>query len=143
MPGVIPDEGEAQVLNISLGKVASESTELRLYTNNRTPGLTDIATNYTEMTGQGYAKKTLAAAAWTVTPADTGTNTPAKGTTAAQTFTFSIAGGPTSVYGYYLVGATSGKLWGAELFSDGPYSVANAGDEITITPTLRLRSEYP
>jgi hypothetical protein len=143
MPGVIPDDGEAQILNIALGKVASESIELRLYTNNKVPALADVTANYTEMTGQGYAKKTLAAAAWTVTPADTGTNTPAKGTTAAQVFTFSIAGGPTPVYGYYLVGVTSGKLWGAESFADGPYSVANAGDEITITPTLRLRSEFP
>jgi len=143
MPGVIPDEGEAQVLSIALGKIAAESVELRLYTNNKVPALADVAGNYTEMTGQGYAKVTLAPAAWTITPADAGTNTPAKGTTTAQVFTFGTAGGPTPVYGYYLVGVTSGKLWGAEQFSDGPYSVANAGDQITITPTLRLRSEYP
>lgn len=143
MPGVIPDEGEAQMLGIVLGKTASESLELRLYKNDKTPGLVDVTADYIEMVGQGYTKKVLAPAAWTVTPADTGTNTPAKATTAAQVFTFSVAGGPTPIYGYYLVGVTSGKLWGPERFADGPYSVANAGDEITITPTLRLRSEYP
>lgn len=144
MPGVIPDEGELRALAVMLGMTPAEAFGLRLFVNDHTPGLTDTVADYDEMSGHGYAPITLDSTAWTVSPANPGVNTPAKGTTALQRFTFPTGGGaPVNVFGYYLVGLDSSRLWGAQRFADGPYVVRNDGDEIEVTPVLQLRSGYP
>lgn len=131
---LVPNEGEATMLNVMLGKSASENLTLKLFTNNVTPGETDTTATYTEASGNGYAAITLTAANWTVTQ---GSGSP--GTTHAdytqQTYTFT--GGPVSVFGYYIVGATSAKVYWAEAFA----AVANipaGGGTIKITPTINL-----
>ena len=130
---LVPNEGEVHILSLLCNKAAVENIEMRLFSSNTTPAETDTATTYTETAGGGYAKITLAPADWTVTGGG-----PSSAVCAQKTFTFTGAVTGGNVYGYYLVGATSGKVYGAERFSDGPYAIANNGDQIKITATLTL-----
>jgi hypothetical protein len=145
MPGVIPDEGELQMLAIATGVAAVEALAVRLYTNDKVPALADTVADYTEMAAHGYTPTLVPAGAWTGAPAQPGTNTPAIARAAVQEFTFPDSTGPPSdVYGYFLEGVDSGRLWGAERFGDGPYRVLGTpGDLVQVTPTLKLRSGYP
>jgi hypothetical protein len=125
---LVPNEGEAQMLNLILGKVSSENLTLKLFTSATTPAETDTAATYTEASGNGYAAITLTAANWTVNGTTVATYT-------QQTFTFT--GGPVTVQGYFIVGATSAKLYWAEAFA----AVANipaGGGTIKITPAINL-----
>lgn len=140
MAGVVPDEGEAHMLAIVLGIVAVEALELRLYVNDHTPGPTDTALAYTEMSGHGYSAHVLDGDAWDIDPATAGPGTPALADAGDITFVFDASGTPTLVYGAYLVGASSGVLWGAQRFAS-PVLVESMGDQIVVPTTWRLRSE--
>lgn len=133
MAFVVPNEGEAQMLNLILGKTATENLTLKLFTNNVTPAETDNAATYTEAAGNGYAAISLVAADWTVT-AGTGAPGTTTAVTANKVFTLTGVG---SYYGYYIVGATSGKLYLAEAF--GAVKTFDAGGgTITIPATMNL-----
>jgi hypothetical protein len=143
MPGVVPDEGEARMIATALGAIAPEALEVWLYTNDRVPALADTVADYTELTGPGYARKVLAPpSAWTITGAVAGQNTPALAAAAAQEFLFA-AGPPREVFGYLLVGATSGALWLAQRADNPPLRIQYDGDTVTVTPKIKLRTEYP
>lgn len=124
---VFPDTGENIVLEALVNKTAPQNLVLRLYTSNTTPAESDTAGTYTEASGNGYSAITLTGSSW---------NAASGGSIsyAQQTFTFSGALG--NVYGYYLTQASSGTLVYAERFTDGPYNIANNGDQIKITPTI-------
>jgi hypothetical protein len=64
MPSVYPQVGQVAILNLMLGKAGAldEPLILRLYSNDRTPSLTDVAADYTEVVGGGYAEEVLEAA---------------------------------------------------------------------------------
>lgn len=131
---LVPRTGEVMALSYLLGKTAStEPLDLKLYTNNVTPGETDTAGTYTEASGNGYAAIALTGAGWTITSAD-----PTSAAYAQQIFTFT---GPLgNVYGYFLIRHTSVDLVYAEKFSNGPYNIQNNGDLIKITPTITAES---
>ena len=141
MPGIVPDIGEAHMLALILGKVPGESLVLRLYVNDYTPVLASTLPDFVEMTGHGYAPRTLGPEAWAITAAVAGLNTPARASGTRQTFLFA-AGVPVTVYGHYVTGATSGTLWLAQRW-DEPVLVVNAGDAINVDPVLGLRTGYP
>jgi len=129
----IPDVGETRLLGNMVGKNTPENQLLKLFSNNITPADADVAGTYTEITGGGYAAKTLTATSW---------NAPTSGAPsfidyAQQTWTFTASVG--NVYGYYVVGETSGTLLWSERFSDGPYNVAASGDIIRVTPKITLQ----
>lgn len=126
---VVPDTGEDLALKNFLNKAAAQDQTLKLYTNNITPAEGDTAATYTEASGFGYAAKSVIGANWTFTP-----GAPSQAAYAAQTWTFN--GNLGNVYGYFVVQATSGTLMWAERFSDGPYNVANNGDQIIVTPKI-------
>ena len=128
----IPNGGEQKLLEFMLGKTAIEQFQLRLYSSNTTPGETDTAATYTQVSGGGYAAVGLTASNWTAT---------AGAPTAAvyPQVTFSFTGSVGNVYGYYVVGVTSGTLLWAERFTDGPYNVTTAGDTIRVTPRITLQ----
>lgn len=128
---LVPNEGEVQILNVALGKSTAENLTLKLFSNNYTPTETDTAASYTEVTGNGYAAQTVTAANWTVASGN-----PSTATAAAKTFSFTGAAG--NVYGYYLVGATSAKVYWAERFTTGPIVIQNNGDQIIITLTFGM-----
>jgi hypothetical protein len=128
----IPNAGEDLMLQHIVGKTAIENPVLKLYSNNLTPGETDTAGSYTEVSGNGYAAITLTGANWTITA-----GAPTEAAYAQQSFTFTGAAG--NVYGYFVVGASSGTLLWAEKFSDGPYNITQSGDVIKVTPKLTLQ----
>lgn len=132
MPLVVPNNGEGDALNFFVNKANPTDLILRLYTNNITPAETDVAATYTEASGSGYASVSLTGANWTITE-----GAPSDAAYAQQTFTFTGAlGGGGNVYGYYMTRTTSGRIALAERFSDGPYPIANNGDQIKITPKV-------
>lgn len=140
MPGVVPDEGELRMLRTVLGAVAPESLSVRLYVNDRDPALADTVADYEEMTGHGYARKTLDVSVWAYQMADAGTGTPAVALAPRQTFSFPNGGAVANVYGSIVVGETSGLLWWAVRFPNGPFRVTNPGDFVEVDPKLALRT---
>lgn len=133
MPLVLPDVGEADALAAIVAKTPAENLVLRLYTNDITPAEADTTATYTEATFTGYAALTLTPASWVVTE-----GAPSDATYPQQTFTSSADQAPQSVYGYYLTRVTSGRLAWAERFPNGPYVIANNGDNVKVTPKCTL-----
>lgn len=132
---VLPDQGEVIVLSLLVNKTSSisqENLKLRLYKSNTTPSESHTESDYTVADFTGYADATLTGSSWTV--ASSG------GVTTAEypqvTFTSSANSQNQSIYGYYVVQASSGKLVYAERFSDGPYVINNDQDAIRVTPKI-------
>jgi hypothetical protein len=136
---LVPDEGEVRLLTELLdGGTTRENWTLKLYKTNVTPAETDTSASYTECDFTNYVSKTLTR---TVGAGTWGTPSTAAGVTSStyhsgtpQTWTCGAAGN--TVYGYFVVGATSGKVAFAELF-DTPRTLA-ADDTLNLTPKLQL-----
>ena len=129
----MPNHGEADALAAFLNKAAPENLVLKLFKSNTTPAESDTAATYTEADFTGYTDEALTAASWTVTE-----GAPTSAAYPQLTFTSTAGSQSQNVYGYYVVGATSGRLKWAERFSDGPYTIVNNGDAIKITPAITL-----
>lgn len=127
---VYANVGEEVALKASLNHTAATNLVLRLYSNDVTPGETDTAGTYTELTTSGYAAITLTGSSWTVTP-----GAPTSASYAQQTFQLN---GSATAYGYYLTYATSGTLFAAERFSSAPYTVGAGGGTVRVTPVVTL-----
>lgn len=125
----ISSTGAANALSYFVGSSTNtETLVLKLYSNDVTPASNTVLTDFTEVSGGGYAEKLLTASNWNVNGASA--------TTTAQTFSFTSGVG--NVYGYYLVGSSSGSLIASERFTSGPYNVQNNGDVITVTATISI-----
>ena len=124
-----PDVGENLALEMIVNKTAPQNTVLKLYQNNITPAEGDVAGTYTEATFTGYAALTLTGATW---------GAAAGGSIAYPQQTFTSTANQTAqlIYGYYVIQTTSTTLLYSERFTDGPYSIANNGDLIRVTPTI-------
>lgn len=127
---LIPNAAEVRMLGNIVNKTASEDLILRLYSNNITPAETDTAATYTEVTGSGYAAKTLTGATWVVT-----SGAPSDATYPLQTWTFT---GAATVYGYFLTETTSGIIKWAERATSAPINIVTNGSKIELTPTITL-----
>ena len=125
---VVPNEGEVQLLKQALGASAIETLNVKLFCNNYTPVAASTGTNFTEAAGGGYAAKALTAASWTYAG---GNPTTASYPALTWTFTGALTTNPT-IYGYMVVGATSGKVYWAELLT-AAFTPANNGDTLTVT----------
>jgi len=129
-----PQQGETQLLTDLLS--SGENWTLKLFQNNYTPTSADTPASYTEATFTGYSSKTL-----TRTVTGSTWSTP---TAASPSVSQYNAGTPQSwsatsaqaIYGYYLVGATSGKLIWAEKFAS-PISLVNPST-LTLVPQVSL-----
>lgn len=132
---LVPDVGEVKLLEAALGKTAAENLTLKLFASNTTPAEGDTAGTYTEASGGGYSAKTLTTTTW-------GNASTSSGTTSASyaeqtwTFTGALTTNPT-IYGYFLVGATSGTLYWAERAA-ATFEPATSGDTYKVTPRLEL-----
>ena len=125
----ISEDGAETILKCLAGVASStETLKLKLYSNNVTPNITTELIEFVEVTGGGYVERPLSSSAWVVSG-----NTIS---TAPQLYTFTSNVG--QIYGYYLVGSTSGKLIASERFSSGPFNIANNGDSITVTATISI-----
>lgn len=133
----VPDQGELDLLSASLNIAdKQEDLVLKLYKNDKTPADGDTAANYTEADFTGYAAYPIYPGDWEVTA---GNPTTAEHPTV--TFESSSGGQAQNVYGYFVVGADSGRLKWAERFDDGPYDIVNLGDKIEVQPRLTGQSE--
>lgn len=130
---LVPNNGEGDMLSAVVAKAAAENLVLRLFKSNTTPAETDTAATYTEATFTGYAAETLTAASWVVTE-----GAPGDATYPQVTFTSTADQTAEPIYGYYLTRVTSGRIAWAERFPAGPYSIANNGDAIKVTPIITL-----
>lgn len=124
---VVPNVAEDYMLQLIL---KNEDALLGLYTNDVTPAETDVLGTFVEMNTQNYATKTLAGSGWGIVQ-----GAPTLASYALQTWTFA-AGGPTACYGYF-VRRNTNLLYG-ERFTNGPYIVQNAGDQVKVTPHFSL-----
>lgn len=146
-----PHEGEIQLLTDLLGGGTLEAWQLALYNSNITPSETDTAATYTahETAFTTYARKTLtrsiAGTTWQTVVAQAPSGSPPWSSrsmvahsqygTAPQSWTCGATGD--TIFGYFILGATSGKLICAELFAT-PRTLAN-GDTLSITPTMETQ----
>jgi hypothetical protein len=127
---LVPNEGEAQMLAIILGKTPAETLNLKLYSNDVTPSETDTASTYTEVSGSGYAQVVFSPSDFTIVE-----GAPSIATPDAKTFSFTGAAG--YIYGYYVVGETSGKVYWVERFP-ATFNAQSYGDHIVMTTPLGL-----
>jgi len=130
---LVPNAGEELALKNFLNHTAPQSQKLKLYKSNTTPAETDTAGSYTESTFTGYAEAALTGSSWAVTP-----GAPTSAAYAQQTFSSSADQSAENAYGYFVVQTTSGIIMWSERFTNGPYAIANNGDQIKITPTITM-----
>lgn len=127
---LVPDVGEVIALKAFLNNTAGQDQTLKLFATNVTPAETDTAGTYTEAAGGGYTSKSLAGASWSFTA-----GAPSHADFAQQTWTFTGAlTTNATVFGYYVVQASSGTLLWAEQFTS--FTPANNGDQILLTPKI-------
>lgn len=132
MPMVIPRNGEADVLQYFVNKLASQDLSLQLFISNTVPAETDTAATYSPATFTGYAAKTLTGATW---------NDPVEGSPTTisypeQTYTSTADQAAQNVYGYFATRVTSGRIAFAERFPSAPYIIEFNGDNIKLTPVI-------
>lgn len=125
---VLPNVGETFLLNLMTNNASTQNLTLRLYSNNYTPIEASTYASFTEATFTGYSAAALTAGSWTITAAD-----PSTAAYPQVTFTSTAGSQNQNIYGYYVTRATGPEVVFAELFTDGPYNIANNGDAIKIT----------
>lgn len=127
----VPNEGEVQILNTLTRKVAPTDLLLDLFSSNTNPANASVFADFTLVTGGGYAQKTLANTAWTVTA-----GAPSVANTAAQAFTFTSVPAVTNVFGYII--HTNSKVIAAERLAVGvaPFVISAPGESVTVTPQI-------
>jgi hypothetical protein len=126
-PLVFPQESTADALR---SKVAQTLT-LRMYSNNRTPQVTDTISSYVEVTGGGYAAVPLNSASWAIV----------QGSPSVATynnfidFVFTAVPANPNVYGYYITNSDDELLLAEEFNpSDIPFVITAPGQTIQIRP---------
>jgi len=125
----INTDGAEQTLKYFVGQTSStELLYLRLYSNNITPTTITTLADFVEVTGGSYTQKTLAADAWDVSG----------NVATSDTQIWNFTSGVGNIYGYYLVGQTSGKLYASERFTSGPFNIVNPGDQVSVTATISI-----
>src|SRR4051812_4198071 len=145
---LVPHEGELQILTDLLGQGSREDWQLGLFNSNITPSEGDTASTYTahEAAFTNYARKPLTRAIgatyWNTPVSQAPSGSPPWSSrsqvghsqygSAAQSWTCGATGD--TVYGYFVLGATSGKLIFAEAFSTSR-TLAN-GDTIQVQPVF-------
>ena len=131
---VVPDLGEIELLTKLLKNTAdTEDYILKLYKNNYTPISATVVGSFTEADFTNYADKTIARSDW-ATPSTVSNK--AESSVATQSWTCGVT--TNTIYGYYVVGATSGVCLWAEEFAAA--RVLADGDILNLTPKFNLSS---
>jgi len=136
MAWLVPDVGEVELLKRVLYSDAdAENFTLKLYKTSVTPAESDTASAYTVADFTNYANVTLTSSqsgsTWAVPTTSGGVTSSTYGTNASWT-----SGSTQTVYGQYIIGASSSILLFAEAFSSGLALVS--GSSLTITPRIAL-----
>lgn len=131
---VVSNVGELKLLAWALNG-SPENLTLKLYKNDVTPSQSSVAGDFTVADFTGYVNKTLTSGSW-VAPATVSN----KAVSSYASQTFSCTGGSSQVvYGYYIVGASSGTLILAERFATS--RTMSNGVDLTLTPSISANSE--
>lgn len=133
---VVPDLIEVEVITTIL----TPPLTLKLYGNNQTPVHGDTVAAYTEIAGGGYASKPLILANWGITA-----NEPTVALyNASQTWIFTAAiNAPGTIYGYFVIRNSDGKLVWAERFPTANVPFAPiAGSKIIVLPRFTVQSQF-
>jgi len=131
---VVPDLGEIELLTKLLINTAdTEDYILRLYKNNYTPIAATVIGSFTEADFTNYAEKTIARSDWA---APSTVSNKAESSVTTQSWTCGAT--TNTIYGYYVVGATSGVCLWAEEFAAA--RVLADGDILNLTPKFNLSS---
>lgn len=135
---VIPNEGllKLAVQNWGVPGAAQEDFVVDLYSNNYTPVAGSSASNFTIATFTGYAQVAVARSTFG-SPSIVGST---GNVTSSVSPTFTCTGGSSqTVYGWVMRGASSGKVYAAQLFTTA-FTVV-AGSNVQLTPfTLQTGS---
>ena len=143
---LVPHEGELQLLTDMLGGGPLENWQLGLFNSNITPSETDTTSTYTahEATFTNYGRQTLVrqigASYWNTPVSQAPSGSPPWSSrsqvghsqygSSPQAWTCGATGD--TIYGYFILGATSGKLILTEAFGT-PRTLAN-GDTLSFQP---------
>jgi len=146
MAYIVTNEGEAHILSgafcITGGSANSFNLTCSLITSALTFTATMTQSSITNVTagGGGVCSAAINASAWSIPWNSAGSATiSARGATAAAGYQFTFTAAPNSTAVGYAIWA-SDHLILVETFSDGPYSLTNAGDTVTVTPYIKLGS---
>ena len=132
---VVPDEGEIELLRKMLIDLAdTETYSLRLYKNNYLPSSTTTSTDFTEANFDGYAAITFNRTDWSTPTIDLYGE--ASCTAAQKSWTCGSHGN--TIFGYYVLGSTSGKVLWAEKFASS--RILNNNDVLHVGPNFTLKS---
>jgi len=136
----INDDGIKADLDSITGKAATPigAGTLRLFTAPTTVDHTTVFASMVEATFAGYAGVALLAANWAASSVAAHLASSVYGGTV--TFTRSTTGAVQNIYGWYLTDPANTKLYACALFAGGPLPLTNAGDSITVVPTLEDES---
>ena len=133
---VVPDTIEVEMLQSLL----NTDLTMRLYSNDVDPDHSDSESSFTEVSGGGYAGKTLTYANWSIAPGE-----PSQAIYSdTQKWTFTgPPSAPGTIYGYYVTRDSDGKLMWSERFPDAnvPFEPVN-GSIIQVLPRFTAQSQF-
>jgi len=134
---VVPNEGELQLLDkmVKAALSADENYILKVFQNDYVPDSTTSTSSFTEASFTNYVAKTLTRAGWSSSV----TNLSGQGETSYATQSWTCGASGNTIYGYWIEGATSGKVLWAERFSVA-LVMLNA-DIVNIVPKFTLQSD--
>ncbi len=135
---VIPDAAKIPWMKRMLyDNAGSENISLRLFKTNVTPADSDTAGSYTVADFTGYSNFTLTStqsgSTWPVPTVSSN-----KGTATYQTTATWTATTDQTIYGWYMVFATSGTIAASQSFGAGKPLVGANSDQLSIIPRLQL-----
>ncbi|MCA1572427.1 MAG: hypothetical protein LC798_19425 [Chloroflexi bacterium] len=135
-----PDEGTDYILGvIPKGATTPATLYLGLFTSQTAttvPAATAVlatGTGVTEATGSGYARQSIAAAAWAAASGASGTRR-----TLGPQVTFTATGALGPITGFFI--ATAGVALFYANFDDGTAVTLQNGDSLRVTPTWQLNA---
>ena len=133
----LTDVGGQKLLNILFGATAKPANyTLQLFTDSNAPADGDTNLTHTLASGGGYLDKTLATDATVALNAGI-----PEAVWGSQTWTFTGAlSGSATIRGYQVMNGTT-LLWEETLGT--PFTPANNGDQLTITPKFQLGNGTP
>lgn len=133
----VTDVGGQNMLNILFGVIAKPTAfSVQLFTDALAPGDADINTTHTPASGGGYVDKSLANNA---TVGLNGGIPEAVWGSVTWTFTGALDGA-VSIKGYQILNGST-LLWEETLGT--PFTPANNGDQLTLTPKFQMGNGTP
>lgn len=127
---MLVDSGKVALAERAVGLVANEGFEFALYTNAVTWSHSTVLADLVEAAWSGYARTTVPNASWGTPTLDPSFNAVAQASVLASYLNSS--GATQTAQGFFVVGATSGTLYGGGPFNT-PLTINN-GDTVSTYP---------